>query len=155
MIPAIIVRTEEICSSNQTLENLYSTLREKRIAIKEAFGYPFDNEYFFLSDITGNIYARFSISKIEKSKAFPGPRYSYTLSLYDLSGQHHIGYFARTPSSTDLDTIADHIAKHRLRCDQCHEWRLAKNLLTYSFAGTICKKCYNPKKHLPPDTRGD
>lgn len=39
------------------------------------------------------------------------------------------------------------------RCNECGEW--AKESICYSFAGAVCPKCYNPEKHLPPDTRGD
>ena len=41
----------------------------------------------------------------------------------------------------------------RRRCNVCSKWFPAKDMHMYSFAGIVCETCYDPKKHLPPDTR--
>jgi hypothetical protein len=43
------------------------------------------------------------------------------------------------------------------QCTSCYEWKNpnVSKFTMYDFAGQACQECYNPKKHLPPDTRGD
>ena len=45
------------------------------------------------------------------------------------------------------------IEKGLTMCNSCKKW--VKEIKFYSFAGGVCVDCYDPKKHLSPDTRGD
>lgn len=40
-------------------------------------------------------------------------------------------------------------------CNDCNKSFPVADMRSYSFAGIVCQGCYDPAKHLPPDTRGD
>jgi hypothetical protein len=55
----------------------------------------------------------------------------------------------------NLVEIADRVYRDQHFCPTCNNWFPKSFMRSYSFAGTVCQNCFDPKKHLPPDTRGD
>lgn len=78
------------------------------------------------------------------------------ITLYTPFGDTHLMLIRTFPIfPREIDEVAELVEKGRLRCNECGSWKLAKNMLHYSFAGIVCKKCYNPKHHKAPNTKGD
>lgn len=87
----------------------------------------------------------------------------YAINVWDETGTLKIGvfksvedyaaYFRFRPDGkkTRLDMIED----GWYPCQECGEMVKREDGSHFSFAGFVCQKCYDPKRHLPPDTRGD
>ena len=50
-----------------------------------------------------------------------------------------------------LEDWADKAAEGQIRCAECKNW--SHTWKHFSYAGSVCLRCFNPKKHLPPDSR--
>jgi hypothetical protein len=112
-----------------------------RKAVKKATGYQWDNNHFLIED------------------DYRGPQMIW--SMYD--GEVHLWSFPFERSlgyhkldSTFMPFLKEALSQLRqgkMLCSDCRKW--VKEYVSFSYAGAVCKRCYDPKKHLPPDTRGD
>lgn len=55
---------------------------------------------------------------------------------------------------TKMEEYITRITDGEFYCDSCRAWKPAGHFKPYSFAGFVCSKCFDPKRHLPPDTSG-
>jgi hypothetical protein len=83
-----------------------------------------------------------------------------TLSCWSVRTGLYIGAFKPEAWDEDnrdkllntLDEWCDKANQGMARCSECGQWVNAYK--KYSYTGSVCLKCYNPKKHLPPDSSG-
>jgi len=123
------------------LHNIHEALREN---VKEASNYFYDNSHFYIDDLCGKpaLTVLFELTCI---------------TFWNAKTGRCIGSIMDT-TDTSLKIIDEMISKVSDGMDKCHEcgtWQPSNEMESYSYAGVVCKKCYNPKKHLQPDTRGD
>lgn len=77
------------------------------------------------------------------------------ITFWNVNSGATIATFKDIPSSKEITEMLDNVDAGKDKCDMCGHWFQTKDMKSFSFAGIVCKKCYNPRKHLPPDTRGD
>ena len=133
----------------KTHTELSKEMEALRVRVKEASGYPYDNSHFIIDDISGHPALTLLFSN--------NPDYPY-LSVWSAINGVCIGEIGSGKKWTDKDskTIEDwvwHVNSGLTRCNECSKW--VGHINHYSFAGGVCDDCYNPQKHLPPDTSGD
>jgi hypothetical protein len=111
--------------------------------LKNATGYTWDNENYVISDIYGKPVVAISF-------------WEDSVSLYGITGSPQI---LKIINWEDLPKVIDSVVKNvsdgKYRCNECGKWVKKEKMKTYSFAGIVCSSCYDSKRHLPPDTRGD
>jgi hypothetical protein len=128
----------------KSFEELYKYADGERKKAKGIGGYQFDNQNHYLFDIFGVPQAKLGIH--EQAVTF------YSLHGYSLISYSQDEY---TQFIRDTPKILENLAARKCLCNQCGKWKLTKNMKPYSFAGIVCNKCYDPKVHKGPDTRGD
>lgn len=124
------------------LNELYNEMEKLRIAVKKASNYYWDSSIFFINDLCG--YPALKVLFSESSISFWNARNGCSLGTFDTFG---------TKESKELDSYIANVSKGLTRCNVCKAW--FKDFKSYSFAGAVCKDCYDPERHLPPDTSGD
>jgi len=55
-------------------------------------------------------------------------------------------------SGRKIEECVGHVSNDEVLCLECGKW--VKKWKHYSYAGSVCLKCFNPKKHQRPDTSG-
>ena len=92
-----------------------------------------------------------------KLGAMAPPEYSaLSMSFYDRLGRVGlIDYNEKLPTERDVDRIMINVSQGKRICNECGGWKTFSRMHTYSFAGVVCNKCFDPKKHKQADTRGD
>lgn len=123
-----------------TLKGLGDALESLRVASKDAIGYFWDNSHFYIDDIYGRSALLFFVSQDGS-----------TLHLWEARSGTSVGDFEAIPD--DIRTMIDEAGEGKVRCAVGGEW--TKEWKRFSFAGAVCPEHYDPKVHLPPDTRGD
>ena len=53
-----------------------------------------------------------------------------------------------------LETTARNVYEGNLYCDICEKWYAEEETRSYSYAGVVCKNCFDAEKHRPPDSSG-
>lgn len=131
----------EIAGQNgKQVERELESIRDK---IGKACSYPWDNSHFYICDITGTPVLTVHVN-------------GDSLHLWAANGGHSIGEWSISALTKEqARKIVDEVSNGNFLCPDCGKWKDASKKKTYSFAGAVCPKCYNPKRHLPPDTRGD
>jgi len=127
----------------RNLKELHREMEGLRIRIKKATNYGWDNSQFFIDDMYGHPALSVQFSHYG-TITFWNARNGCSIETF--------GKFGKEEAGTVSDWI-EKISEGLTQCNECKKW--VKEYVHYSFAGAVCKKCYNPKKHLPPDTRGD
>lgn len=124
-------------------EEIAKQMEKVRGKAGKAVDYPWGNSHDYICDITGTPILTVHVSRD-------------SLHLWAVRGHHSIGEFSIAKMTKKLaEEIMDKVADDKFLCPGCGKWIDVAKKKTYSFAGAVCPKCYNPKKHLPPDTRGD
>ena len=103
-------------------------------ALNEAAWYHFDNKQFYVDASCG---------KVALTISFRG----YGVSLYSYITGAHIGDYPHIPKN--IGAICNKVVEGFHCCNVCKKW--SKDYQPFSFAGSVCLECYDPKKHLPPD----
>lgn len=116
-------------------------LNEMRKAQKQALNYVWDNEHFYLDDLFGHPAIKFSIYSDGSG-----------IGLWNARTNSNIGSFKSFPDDIEV-WLTRYIPEGYNKCNDCGKW--VKEWKHYSFAGAVCLSCYDPTRHLPPDTRGD
>lgn len=129
----------------KTLHELHEESEDLRKRLKEASNYFWDSTHYFIDDIGGRpaVEVLFHEDFIHLWNA----RNGVALSLFRTHDP-----FSEEDSKA-LSLILHRIYEGLTQCQQCGEW--VTEIKRYSFAGGVCGKCFNPRKHLPPDTHGD
>jgi hypothetical protein len=130
---------------NKPLSQLYKEMDELRKKVKVASGYTWDNSHFFINSIYGR-------------PALQVGFYNGSISFWNAETGTSIDSFSEfgREESNKVNEWISHIEKHEIQCNDCGEWvKKSEEGQYYSFAGFVCNKCYNPKVHLPPNTKGD
>ena len=138
MNPAVHYTVRDL--RGKPLKDLYEEVEQNRISVKEALGYRWDNNNNYVTDIYSRPTLKFSVH-------YDGSG----ISFWDASGCASIGNFSEVPE--DLEDIARRVGDGKLRCNSCGAWHPKDEMKRYSFAGVVCQGCYDPKRHLPPDTK--
>ncbi len=122
-----------------TLGQIAAELERLRVAAKTAVGYWADNTHFIFDDLYGHAAVIFQV-------------YADTphVALWEANHGTWLGHFDDFPPDLAV-WMNDHIAKGEVKCGECGQW--IKEYVQYDFAGAVCQSCYDPKKHLPPDSR--
>lgn len=121
---------------------LHEELEKLRKNVKGATDYHWDNTHFYISDIYGKLALQFQTSRS-------------SISFWNARNSRFIRDFTEVTDEV-VKTIFDYIyqIEHgKTMCGACQKW--VSDYKTFSFAGAVCFDCYDPKVHLPPDTRGD
>jgi DNA-directed RNA polymerase subunit RPC12/RpoP len=79
--------------------------------------------------------------------------YPDTFCLWAYRTGRHIGDYKDVPEN--LDEIIEKTSDGLFKCNNCGGWFDEDIAEYYSYAGVVCPKCFNPKIHAAPDTRGD
>ena len=123
------------------LDDIHNALREK---VKDASGYYYDNSHFYIDDLCGHpaLTVLFEPTCISFWNAKTGRCIGGILDTTDTSLKL-------------IDDMIHNVSDGRDRCSECGVWQPSNEMKSFGYAGVVCKNCYNPKKHLQPDTRGD
>ena len=113
-----------------------------RLRVKEAIGYTWGNWHM---QITGNWAGAQPVTVLPSDS---------TVTLWTQRGTS-IGTYTHPLDVREFEKIIEEAGRGLLNCNKCRKWFKPEEGRTYSFAGWVCKDCYDPKVHLPPDTRGD
>jgi hypothetical protein len=125
------------------LKEAMNTLRKK---VKEATGYFWDNDHYFIDDT----YGRPALKIMFQDDC---------VSIWSARNDSNFGSLRTANGIIDrsifdsLDVYVDNVAKGLTQCSDCADW--VEKFKRYSFAGAVCETCYNPSRHKGPDTRGD
>jgi|SRR5215471_4456911 len=121
-----------------------------RRQIKDAVGYQWDSTHFYIDNIYGR--PALQIDFYDREEAIP--------AWNALNGRAI--HMPAAPEGIITKEIVKALseAQHKVtegftQCNVCYEWISAEAMNPFSFAGAVCDGCYDPKRHLPPDTRGD
>lgn len=123
-----------------SLANLSKALEELRIRVKEASGYTWDNGHFFIDDVCGMPAIEFAVT-------------ADSFSMWEANHNTSIGDFTSIPNDLSV-MVNEHIAAGAVRCSECGGWFGEGKWVSYSFAGAVCNKDYDPAKHKGPDSSG-
>ena len=125
-------------------------LEEIRKEIKHAACYFWDDLHLYLTDEYGRPAMKALISKT-------------TISIWDVKHSISLGdfhsiaeyeaFFIQNRTYKGGPSGIEKLQNGLLPCNMCRQWIEFKDGHRYSYAGFVCKTCYDPKKHLPPDTR--
>lgn len=135
---------EHIDWTKKPLKELYVEMEELRKKVRQASGYTWDNSHFFINSIYGKPALQVLFSED-------------SLSFWNAETGSSMGSFEQytNDEAREVSDWISHIEEHEIQCNQCKEWVKNKDGHYYSFTGFVCNKCYNPKVHLSPNTRGD
>jgi len=118
--------------------------------MKKAIGYNWANHHVYIDDICGK--PAISIQFYDRNDHCQNH-----VDMWNARNGVSMGSFDGDiwlPEWSDMiDKWCWEINKGLTMCNKCGKW--VKEINHYSFAGGVCNKCYNPKVHLGPDTRGD
>lgn len=124
---------------NVSIKELYQKAEELRKNIKKSIGYYWDNSHFKITNDYGK--PVLSVGFFKQNISFWNDRTGDALfSIYEKVTQE------------DIEKIRDaieQITDNKRLCLRCDKW--VKVGETYSYAGFVCKDCYDPEIHLPPD----
>jgi len=141
MVPHIQLTTHDFrIFRGKTSMEIYLILEEVRIKVKKATNYGFDNTHFFYQDLNIGVSPSGFTAYSRKTGTFID----------------RLWFEERLFEQQDVDLLSDwahQVSMGQTYCRECQNWVL--EFEPYSFAGAVCLKCYDPIKHLPPDTRGD
>ena len=129
----------------KSTKELYDEMEKLRIAVKNASGYTWDNSQFFIDDGCGHV--ALTVLFMEKEISFWNEKTGSTMGSF-------VGVF----SQEDYDRVREwirNIEDDLVKCNECDAWVKKEKGHFYSWAGFVCNKCYDPKVHVGPDTRGD
>ncbi len=148
----------------KSIRQLYDEMNELRKKVKEAIGYQYDNSHFFINDCYGRL--ALIISFYEKGIHFWNAKNGCAMDSFLVPSDKNkiltqiIGTESVIESNEFTSFMSELIYEWTRKiedgftqCCDCKKW--VKEYISYSYAGVVCKECYNPKVHLPPDTRGD
>jgi hypothetical protein len=137
--------TEPSHWTKKSLKELNKEMDALRIEIKNATKYTWDNTHFYIDSIFGR--PALQVGFYEKDISFWNAETGTSMGSFDK--------FTDEEYAKVRDWI-HHIEDREVMCCECEKWVPDKTQgHHYSFAGFVCNKCYDPKVHLPPDTRGD
>jgi hypothetical protein len=145
MEPQIHFSTSDIRKwEGKATYQLHEEMDSLRVKVRDASGYRWDNSHFFIDDGFGK-------------PALKVLFYGDGISFWNARNGVALDTFTRLTWAADTSEAirewVDKIEKGLTRCQDCKGW--VKHINHFDFAGGVCDKCYNPKIHLPPDTRGD
>ena len=127
-----------------TLVDLYNIHEALRKKVKDASNYQYDNDNFYIDGLCGK----------------PALEVSFTpddICFWNAKTGRYIGSVTDTTNTSSklIDEMICNVSNGMDKCDECGTWQPSNEMKSFSYAGVVCKNCYNPKKHLQPDTRGD
>jgi hypothetical protein len=140
---------------NKDLIVICELLEGLKKSVKNGSGYRCDNSNFEITDISGRTVLTLLpmvVHKI-KSKNLYG-----SLRFWNYKTGTSLGGFNRNFTQQNYDKViewVENISENRDKCNKCGKWIPNGTGRRYSFAGMVCKACYDPQIHLPPDTRGN
>lgn len=144
MYPAIhfdYLEAEKWAGQDTTV--LYQQMDHLRKKVKYATNYNWDNSHFYITSLFGKIILEVGF-------------YPSSFALWSYTSGIHIGSFEpATITRAEIKNIVKQTTDNKSPCYQCKQWIANEKLVRFGFTGGVCKKCYNPKVHLPPDTSGD
>lgn len=115
------------------------TLRKK---VKEAAGYQWDNSHNYITGVTGHTLA----IGFQESGIY----------LYSFDGYEHIadikGEYFTEKDLKKIHLILDMAATGHKCCNKCKNWIKPEEAMRYSFAGIVCRACFDPAIHKAPLT---
>lgn len=128
----------------RTLVSIRDELEVLRVKAKSAVNYMWDNSHYRITDI----YGQSSISFLVAVKDF----YMWSVSNKQWLPPF-VGNIFTSEAYSHITKFLDGLHEHKAYCLGCKTF--VDEYKSYDFSGAVCLKCYDPKKHLPPDTRGD
>jgi hypothetical protein len=147
MKPAIVYNVDDLKRSfvGKTFKEIRKELDATHKKLKEATGYTWDNQNWYIEDMFGQIQLSLYISKANGT-------------LYDRAGTQHVDSLCHsdTFNETHLEIIKEALygmANGDKKCNDCGKW--TKETRDYGFAGVVCNSCFNPHKHKTANTAGD
>jgi hypothetical protein len=131
----------------KTFVQIKNEMENLRIAIKNASGYFWDSQNFFIDDISGKpaLRVQFWPDNISLWNATNGR------GIQTIQSDEN-GIFTEDDYNK-LYTCVVKVANGFTQCASCNDW--VKEYKPYSFAGAVCLTCFDPERHKGPDTRGD
>lgn len=117
------------------------SLNELSLKVKDAIGYDWDNNHYFVTNIFGRL--ALQLYFYEDGSGIDAWEYNSGVSVGQIMSYDHLAYLV------GLST------EGRAPCYECKQPTKTNELVHFGFTGGVCRKCYKPDKHLPPDTRGD
>lgn len=147
----------------ERFDELYRKMDDLRRKVMEQTGYWMSNSHFFIDGVYGK--PCLSVLFSDDSISFWNAKNDISIGSFmdirdvkaDMKGAvTSSSILARgrgfTLEMTELIChYCDKIDEGLTMCNVCHKW--VKNYKSYSFAGAACLLCYDPNKHLPPDSR--
>lgn len=141
MRPAIIFDYMEVEKWEKwSADHLYAEMSNLEKQLCKNINAFYCNVDFYIANICGKVCITVLFS-------------SSCISLWNYENGISIGDFPKLEAKEIRDIIKK-VSAHKTKCNDCGEWIDNHKIINYSFAGGVCKKCYDPKKHLPPDTSG-
>jgi hypothetical protein len=116
--------------------------------VKKACKFIFDNDKIIIEDSTGRAALKASFDR-DGSITFWSARTGTSIGCVEgktIDAKRQL-------CSKTIEDWANKAADGMVRCNECGRW--VNIYQPYSYAGAVCNDCYNPKKHLAPDTRGE
>jgi len=132
---------------NITVKDLHIAAECLWKSLKKVTNHKWDNTHYLINDIAGR--PALTILFMETNIGFWLVHNG--CSLPDVS--YDLWSNKREKAVKLIDIYVDKASQGLTLCGKCHRW--IGEYHTYSFTGAVCNKCYDPKIHTLPDTRGD
>ena len=147
MEPQIHFNTNDVREwEGKAYSQLHKEMDSLRIKVRDASGYRWDNSHFYIDDGFG---------KPAIKVLFHDGGISFWNAINGVALATYCGEMCVSGLVSAIQYWIDKIERGLAQCQECKGWVKCEAIHQFDFAGGVCDKCYNPKKHLPPDTRGD
>lgn len=133
---------------DQKAADIADIAEKLRVAVKQAIGYWPDNSNFIFEDAYGT-------PALKLHWEANADLSTWSVRTNCSTGNISAAEWDANPKLAieNLKDWAEKAAKGMAVCSTCGKWVNA--FKKYSYAGSVCLECFDPKKHKHPDTTGD
>jgi hypothetical protein len=132
-----------------SVQQLYKLTKHLWKSLKYAIHYQWDSTHYYIS----KDYDKTAITVLFSENEIGLWARDGLIGLTSFSDE----YWTSKNFSKIFNTVNDLLDNlpDRVPCQKCRKFFLIGNMVKFSYAGIVCKKCFNPAIHRAPDTRGD
>lgn len=131
-----------------TTEDMFNSAQKIHANLQKATGYTWGNDHFYIDDICGR--PTMKIGFYADQFTFWAVHNGQTIITIDNNAWMNF----RSITISEIDDCISNLSKGLGKCLECYKWFPNDKLKSYSYTGIVCKKCYDPSRHLPPDSSG-
>jgi len=132
--------------NNKRVRNIIRDVLKTEKKMKDAINYKWANSHIFIDALSGKPAIIVGMYNNSETITFWNARNGIVIDSFT-------GKIWLPEWSNKIYEWTSQIDSGKTKCNDCGEW--VNHINHYDFAGGVCDKCYNPKVHRAPDTRGD